>query len=189
MFIYKITNIQTEEFYIGQTIKNVEYRFRKHKEMSIRGGGYKLHNSMRKYGVENFTIEILDTATNLNELNEKEIHYIDTLKPYYNILPGGQIRLAEKSIEKMRQSLKGKKHSKELIEKRFEKIRKLENDKQFLINRGKSISKSKKKTYMIEDTYFTGLKDIADHYNIGYSCARARVKSNSPTWKKWICIN
>jgi group I intron endonuclease len=134
MFIYKIINIQTEEFYIGQTIKNVEYRFRKHKEMSIRGGGYKLHNSMRKYGVENFTIEILDTAINLNELNEKEIHYIDTLKPYYNILPGGQIRLTEKSIEKMRQSLKGKKHSKELIEKRFEKIRKLENDKQFLIN-------------------------------------------------------
>ena len=72
MFIYKITNTQTQEFYIGQTIKNIEYRFRKHKEMSIRGGGYKLHNAMRKYGVENFIIEILDTATNLNELNEKD---------------------------------------------------------------------------------------------------------------------
>jgi group I intron endonuclease len=185
MFIYKITNIQTQEFYIGQTIKNVEYRFRKHKEMSIRGGGYKLHNSIRKYGVENFTIEILDTATNLNELNEKEIHYIDTLKPYYNILPGGQIRLTESSIEKMRQSLIGKKHSKELIEKRFKKIRELENDKQFLLKRGKGISESKKKTYLIEDTYFTGIEDVVNHYNIGYSCARARIKSNSPTWKNW----
>jgi|AACY02.1.fsa_nt_gi group I intron endonuclease len=185
MFVYKITNTQTQEFYIGQTIKNIEYRFRKHKEMSIRGGGYKLHNAMRKYGVENFIIEILDTATNLNELNEKEIHYIDTLKPYYNILPGGQIRLTENSIEKMRQSLTGKKHSQELIKKRFKKIRELENDKQFLFKRGKSISESKKKTYLIEDTYFTGIEDVAKYYGIGYSCARARIKSNSPTWKKW----
>ena len=186
MFIYKITNIKTQEFYIGQTIKNIKYRFRKHKEMSIRGGGYKLHNSMRKYGIENFIIEILDTATNLNELNEKEIHYIDTLKPYYNILPGGQIRLTENSIEKMRQSLTGKKHSKELIEKRFKKIRELENDKQFLLIRGKSISESKKQTYFIEDTYFTGLEEVANYYNISYSCARARVKSSSQTWKNWI---
>jgi group I intron endonuclease len=189
MFIYKITNIKTQEFYIGQTIKNIEYRFRKHKEMSIRGGGYKLHNAMRKYGTENFNIKILDTATNLEQLNEKEIHYIDTLKPYYNILPGGQIRLTEKSIEKMRQSLIGKKHSKELVEKRLKKIRELENDKQFLLKRGRGISQSKKKTYLIEDTYFTGIEDVANHYNIGYSCARARVKSNSPTWKKWICTD
>ena len=185
MFIYKIINIQTQEFYIGQTIKNIEYRFRKHKEMSIRGGGYKLHNAMRKYGVKNFYVELLDTATNLNELNEKEIHYIETLRPYYNILPGGQIRLAEKSIEKMRQSLIGKKHSKELIEKRFKKIRELENDKQFLLKRGKSISESKKQTYVIENTYFTGLQEVANYYDISYSCARARVKSNSLTWENW----
>ena len=186
MFIYKITNTQTQEFYIGQTIKNIEYRFRKHKEMSIRGGGYKLHSAMRKYGVENFIIEILDTATNLDELNEKEIYHIDTLKPYYNILPGGQIRLTENSIEKMRQSLIGKKHSKELIEKRFKKIRELENDKEFLIRRGKSISEAKKKTYLIEDTYFTGLKEVADYHDISYSCARARVESSSSTWANWI---
>jgi hypothetical protein len=185
MFVYKITNIQTQEFYIGQTIKNIEYRFRKHKEMSIRGSGYKLHNAMKKYGVDNFIIEILDTAINLNELNEKEIHYIDTLKPYYNILPGGQIRLSKNSIEKMRQSLIGKKHSQELIEKRFKKIRELENDKQFLLNRGAGISKAKKRTYLIENIYFTGLEEVANHYNISYSCARARVKSNSLTWKNW----
>jgi hypothetical protein len=185
MFIYKIINTQTQEFYIGQTIKNIEYRFRKHKEMSIRGDGYKLHNAMRKYGVENFYVELLDTATNLNELNEKEIHYIETFKPYYNILPGGQIRLTEKSIEKMRQSLIGKKHSKELIEKRFKKIRELENDKQFLLKRGKGISESKKQTYVIEDTYFNGLQEVANYYDISYSCARARVKSNSLTWENW----
>ena len=186
MFIYKITNIKTEEFYVGQTIKNVDYRFRKHKEMSIRGGGYKLHNAMRKYGVENFIIEILDTAKDLNELNEKEIHYIDLLKPYYNILPGGQIRLTESSIKKMQKSLTGKKQPKELIDKRFKKIRELENDKQFLIKRGKSVSESKKKTYSIEDMYFTGLDEVAKYYDISYSCGRARVKSSSPTWKNWI---
>jgi hypothetical protein len=86
----------------------------------------------------------------------------------------------------MRQSLIGKKHSKELIEKRFKKIRELENDRQFLLNRGKGISEAKKKTYLIEDTYFTGLEEVADYHDISYSCARARVKSSSPTWKNWI---
>jgi group I intron endonuclease len=186
MFIYKIINIQNQEFYIGQTIKNIEYRFRKHKEMSIRGDGYKLHNAMRKYGVENFIVEILDTATNLNELNEKEIHYIDTLKPYYNILPGGQIRLTKNSIEKMRQSLMGKKQPKDLVKKRLKKIRELENDKQFLLNRGNGISQSKKKTYLIENKYFTGLEEVANYYKISYSCARSRVSSHSLTWKNWI---
>lgn len=185
MFIYKITNTLTQDFYVGQTIKNVEYRFRKHKEMSIRGGGYKLHNAMRKYGTQNFIIEIIDTATNLIELNEKEIYYIDILKPCYNILPGGQIRLTESSIKKMKKSLTGKKHSKELIEKRFKKIRELENDKEFLLKRGKSISDAKKKTYCVEGTYFTGLEQVANYHNISYSCARARIKSNSSTWKKW----
>jgi group I intron endonuclease len=186
MFIYKITNTQTQEFYVGQTIKNIEYRFRKHKEISIRGGGYKLHSAMRKYGVENFIIEILDTATNLDELNEKEIYHIDTLKPYYNILPGGQIRLSESSIRKMRESLTGKKQPKELVAKRFKKLRELENDKQFLIERGKSVSESKKKTYLIENVYFTGLEEVAKHHNISYTCARARVKSSSSTWENWI---
>lgn len=185
MFVYKITNTKTQEFYVGQTIKNIEYRFRKHKEMSIRGNGYKLHNAMRKYGVNNFIIELLDSATNLEELNEKEIYYIDFLKPHYNILPGGQIRLTENSIEKMRKSLMGKKQSKELKEKRFKKLRELEKNKEFLLIRGKNISQAKKKTYLIEGTYFTGLDDVASFYNITYSCARARVFSNSPTWKNW----
>jgi group I intron endonuclease len=186
MFIYKITNTKTQEFYIGQTIKNIQYRFRKHKELSIRGSGYKLHNAMRKYGVENFIVEVLDTANNLQQLDEKEIYYIDKLKPYYNILPGGQIRLTEKSIEKMRQSLIGKKHSKELVHKRFKKLRELENNQEFLSKRGKSIGEAKKKTYLIEGVYFVGIEEVANHYNIGYSCANARIKSNSSTWKNWI---
>ena len=185
MFIYKIINLQTKQFYVGQTIKDINYRFRKHKEMALRGGGYKLHNAMRKYNIENFIVELLDTANSLEELNEKEIYHIDILKPYYNILSGGQIRVNENSIEKMRKSLTGKKHSKELIEKRFLKIRELEKDKQFLIKRGIGISKSKKKTYLIEDLYFFGIEEVANHHNIGYNCAAARIKSNSLTWIKW----
>ena len=185
MFIYKIVNLQTKQFYIGQTIKDINYRFRKHKEMALRGGGYKLHNAMKKYNIENFIVELLDTANSLEELNEKEIYHIDILKPYYNILPGGQIRLTKNSIEKMRKSLTGKKHSQELVEKRFKKIRELENDKQFLLNRGKGISQAKKKTYLIEDLYFVGIEEVANHYKINYNCAAARIRSNSLTWIKW----
>ena len=52
---------------------------------------------MRKYGIDNFIIEQIDTAENLTELNSKEIYYIehydsmDPLKGYNNCKGGGGI--------------------------------------------------------------------------------------------------
>jgi hypothetical protein len=54
--------------------------------------GFYLHRAMRKYGVDNFSINILDTADNINELKEKEMYYIskyDTYRSGYNLTTGG----------------------------------------------------------------------------------------------------
>ena len=88
MWIYKITNIQNNKVYIGQTIRPVEQRFQRHINDAI-------HNildthfarAIRKYGAENFKIEIIDSAQSQDELNEKEqywIRYYDAVYKGYN---------------------------------------------------------------------------------------------------------
>jgi hypothetical protein len=49
-----------------------------------------LHNSMRKYGEKYFIIGTIEECNSLIELNEKEIFWIDNLKPTLNIQNGGK---------------------------------------------------------------------------------------------------
>lgn len=94
--IYKITNNITNKVYIGQSI-NIEKRWYEHKYKAecIEDRSYNsvLHNSMRKYGVEHFILEVLEECT-IEELDTKEqfwIQQLNTISPYgYNILQGGQ---------------------------------------------------------------------------------------------------
>lgn len=60
-FIYKITNKITNKCYIGETIKDdPEKRWKEHKNTIKRGVGCPaLQNSVKKYGIENFTFDVL----------------------------------------------------------------------------------------------------------------------------------
>lgn len=89
MFIYKLTNTITGDFYIGKTIKTPEQRFIKHKSSSKHNSQTYLHRAMRKYGFENFQISVLTESNNLIELNNLEISYISNLSPTYNMTSGG----------------------------------------------------------------------------------------------------
>jgi group I intron endonuclease len=90
MFIYKITNLINNKIYIGRTIQKLSYRWTQHKQSARNGCNFILHRAIRKYGVENFIFEQIDTAINLTELLKKESFYIkelNSLKPNgYNIL-------------------------------------------------------------------------------------------------------
>lgn len=89
MIIYKITNLINQKIYIGQTIRTLEERFGEHRRSTHE---FHLHNAIRKYGPQNFTAEIIDTATSRDELNEKEIYWINYYKSDitgYNMKPGG----------------------------------------------------------------------------------------------------
>lgn len=84
--IYKITNKVNGKAYIGQSI-NIERRFREHKYISSETN-QSLVRAYKKYGRENFEFEVLEECT-LDNLNEREIFYINTLKPQYNRTSGG----------------------------------------------------------------------------------------------------
>ena len=79
-YIYKVTNKVTGKSYIGQTRYTVEFRWRQHQHK--KDNTY-FHNSLKKYGVENFIVETLEEC-DYDKLNEREIYYIAK----YNILIG-----------------------------------------------------------------------------------------------------
>lgn len=85
MVIYKTTNLITKAWYVGKDSLN---------KSNYLGSGKILKLAIKKYGIENFTKEILDYAVDLNELAEKEIFYIKQEKETnenkcYNITDGG----------------------------------------------------------------------------------------------------
>ena len=88
MFIYKISNNINSKVYIGQTIRPIEERFKRHINDAT---NYILDThfarAIRKYGKENFHIEEIDKANNQEELNLKEqywIRYYDSINNGYN---------------------------------------------------------------------------------------------------------
>lgn len=93
MEIYKITNIVTNKNYIGKTSIGYLKRFDKHKLNASKGINRRLYDSMRFHGTDSFTITLLYTASNNEELSLKEIELIaeyNTLMPNgYNMTSGG----------------------------------------------------------------------------------------------------
>lgn len=93
--IYKITNNINGKIYIGQTYQTLENRWKKHIQQ-IDDGSY-FHNSLKKYGIENFSCEILEENIDESELNNKEIYYISKFNSFafapnsngYNTTKGG----------------------------------------------------------------------------------------------------
>lgn len=73
MWIYKITNLINNKVYIGQTIRPIEDRFKRHINDAVNNVlDTHLARAIRKYGKENFIIEEIDTASTQEELTLKE---------------------------------------------------------------------------------------------------------------------
>ena len=88
MFIYKITNIKNNKVYIGQTIRSVEERWKRHINDALNNVlDTHFARAIRYYKPESFTVEVIDTATTQQELTAKESYWIswyDSVKNGYN---------------------------------------------------------------------------------------------------------
>lgn len=83
--IYKITNILTNDFYIGAS-KDIARRLSTHfNRDSKRYKNHKFYEDIRKYGVENFKYEVIEECSE-SKLLTKEQYYYDILNPTYNIV-------------------------------------------------------------------------------------------------------
>ena len=91
--IYMIRNKLNNKMYVGQTIFDAEKRYKQHIDMALHKKDNKeLYNSMRKHGVENFELIILETGVSVEQLDEREVYYIEKFDTYnngYNYTKGG----------------------------------------------------------------------------------------------------
>lgn len=108
MIIYIIKNSINNKLYIGQTTYSLKKRFTNHSKF----GKGAIGEAIRKYGSENFTIELLETCETLDKLNEREkfwIKHYNTLSPNgYNLAEGGENRIVhEETRKKQSEARKG----------------------------------------------------------------------------------
>lgn len=84
--IYKITNNINEHSYIGQS-RCISERWKNHKLLAFnsneRSYEYPLYRAIRKYGLDNFTFEVLEECL-IQDLNDREGFWIKYYEPEYN---------------------------------------------------------------------------------------------------------
>ena len=81
--IYKITNIVTNECYIGQAVK-LHDRWNEHAKCGLgidTPAGNKLYKAMQEYGLWSFSWEVLEECPK-EKLNEREKYFIDLYDSY-----------------------------------------------------------------------------------------------------------
>lgn len=84
--IYKIENLLNGHCYIGQS-RDIKKRWRVHcctfEDNLSKCYDYPLYRAFRKYGIENFSFEVLQECS-VEELDNLEKHYIEKFDSYWN---------------------------------------------------------------------------------------------------------
>lgn len=103
----------TDKWYIGQTV-NPEERFNKHIYL-LKKDNTHFHNALRKYGLNNFVYCILEDNVLRENLNLKEIEWIEYYDSFlngYNLTIGGDgingVIQSKDTRKRISESLKGK---------------------------------------------------------------------------------
>ena len=121
-YIYKICNLITNKIYIGRTTKTIEERFSEHCRVAFNDNikkKLKIQNSIKKYGKENFTLDLLEACETKELYDIREQYYIelyDARNPNigYNIHEGGEGGITyigkKQATEKQLKSLEAGRH-------------------------------------------------------------------------------
>lgn len=147
MIIYLIKNNINNKKYVGQTIQDINLRFKRHCDKSKSNMSMPICKAIQKYGKENFSIKILCFCNSLELLNEMEKYYCYLLKTFspngYNLKAGnGKGALSQELKNKISLGNKNKIISLETKYKLSEshkgyKVSQATKDKLSKINKGK----------------------------------------------------
>jgi group I intron endonuclease len=120
-WIYAIINNINQKIYVGQT-KHPKKRWGAHKS-AAKKNSYPINRALTKYGTDNFTYQLIEPHSTLNDLNDAEAYWIRLLGTMrseigYNIRPGGNVEvISEESRKKMSEAGKGRIVSEETRQK------------------------------------------------------------------------
>ena len=158
--VYMIINKINNKKYIGFTSLEIDKRFNQH--MTGQGNARLLYNAVKKYGKDNFSVELIESNSDMNytlkTLEPKYIKEYDTRNRNmgYNLSPGGNSTIGSKRTEeqkkKMSEQRKGKPRPESYGKKMSEILSgrpKTEEHKRKLsiANTGKKFSDERKKNH------------------------------------------
>lgn len=128
MVIYCIKNKINGKEYVGLTKRSLKDRWKQHIQESNRENSWEwntpLGRAIKKYGVENFEIFVLESCKTEQELRQKEINLIFERKSHvdyggYNLTKGGDGRLGYKLSDEIKIKIglgnKGKTYTEETL--------------------------------------------------------------------------
>ena len=108
-YIYKIICLPTGKLYIGQTLRTIEKRWKRHIRDAKKGSEHKFHRAIRKYGAENSK----ETRKKMSDSHKGERNYFF-----------GKSLSAEHKA-KMSESHKGEKFSEERKKKISDSVKRM----------------------------------------------------------------
>jgi len=118
--VYKISNKINNKIYFGVTQQDLKIRWQQHKCNSNKKNYY-LYNAIKKYGFENFNIEVVFEANSKEEMLEKEIEFIFLYKTNNNLFGYNNSTGGESSRKGCKASEETKKKISEYQKKRTRK--------------------------------------------------------------------
>jgi group I intron endonuclease len=94
-YVYLVTNLVNGKKYVGYTTRTIAKRWKEHLTLAARGSLLYFHCALRKYGLDNFRVELLETVVGTQvEIQAAEVRYIasqGSLAPDgYNLTVGGE---------------------------------------------------------------------------------------------------
>lgn len=94
ILIYRYTNLLNGKIYIGKTAYTMAHRAGQHSSEARLGCRRPFHAALRKYGIENFKVEVIDKANDSELAAFKETFHIalnESKVPCgYNVTDGGE---------------------------------------------------------------------------------------------------
>ena len=88
--IYKIVNSINGHIYVGCSL-DIDRRWREHIKNAGKCSCVLISRALKKYGVGNFQLEVLELCRE-ESLSDREVFWIRTLQPEYNLTSGGDRR-------------------------------------------------------------------------------------------------
>ena len=191
--VYLITNCVNGKVYVGITNQGAEVRFGHHLYEARSGSTFPIHNSIRKYGPENFKQTVLEVCDNYDILKEREKYWISFYNSKdrsmgYNLTEGGDGTLgrlhSEETKDKIRQKAIGRKASEETKKKMSEAKKGIVDE--VLHNHIMSVIKSMQKPILVFDKdmnfieEFENTKLCAEKYGVSSTMIKTYCRLDSP---------
>lgn len=171
--IYKITNKVNGKVYVGKTDISLAFRFEQHCKDSKRFTERPLYRAFNKYGIENFSIELIEET---KFSSEREIYWIEILNSYkygYNATKGGEGRslVEEEAILNLHFSNKSMREISEILNYDFATVKKILDKHELEPNIHKHRVKTSKKiinktTNTIYDSQHDAARSLKDDLTV-----------------------